>query len=155
MPCHPISSSLTLNPIPPKESFFLLWLEEYLLRYPPCIISPQILSRLESRIYEFQPVDLTDPAIQLNPTLMDKRHAIKMVSLHPLLPLYNPNSLQSLRRNFGATIRVTKGVECVACPVFIPEKSNFEFVNSCPSTNRYQGIFLELFDPATPIERSS
>ena len=62
-----------------------------------------------------------------------------MISLIPLLPYYNPLPINtnsnsnnigedniSGRRNYGATRRVTFGVEVVACPTFIPEESIVE-----------------------------
>lgn len=56
-----------------------------------------------------------------------------MISLIPLLPLYNPlparasdipEDILNSRRNYGATKRITKGVEAVTCPIFIPEMCN-------------------------------
>lgn len=87
---------------------------------------------LENGIYRYQPIDLTNPAIQLDPKMLLESHEMKMISLIPLLPLYNPlpksdrndEILNFSRRNYGATKCITNGVEVTACPTFIPENSN-------------------------------
>lgn len=56
-----------------------------------------------------------------------------MISLIPLLPYYNPlplniniNDITNERRNYGATKRITSGVEIISCPTFIPEDSSID-----------------------------
>jgi hypothetical protein len=139
IPCHPTSNFTNYQDFHPSDNFFLIWMQEYLNRFsalaslfnsPSLSLPHSLLIRLERGIYRYQPLDLTDPAVQLQPNQMHERYSIKMISLVPLLPLYNPlpsrafdlpDNILNSRRNFGATKQISKGVEAVTCPVFIPE----------------------------------
>jgi uncharacterized protein affecting Mg2+/Co2+ transport len=110
-PCHPSSGG----------QFLLMWLEEY-------------LRRLQEGVYVFQPPDLSEED-HSRPSRPDTSRPM-MISTYPVKPLYNPLSAGTeggggggggggeTRRNLGASRSVTRNIEVLACPAYIPEKSD-------------------------------
>jgi uncharacterized protein affecting Mg2+/Co2+ transport len=123
-PCHPVlpPAQASEGPLSGRRKYLLRWLEEY-------------LRRLQEGVYRYQPPDLTGE---------DTAQALAsvnacMISLYPMTPLYNPPSpgagglgsaeeasagSHETRSNIGASRSVTRNVEVLACPAFIPEKSD-------------------------------
>ena len=106
--------------------FLLLWLFSSRLLPPPLFpLPPPSSGRLDEGVYVYEPIDLTVPRTSL------PSHMPCMIFHFPMKPLFNsrhargegggPSGEEPL--NVGATIAVTNGVEVVACPVFIPERS--------------------------------
>jgi hypothetical protein len=69
-------------------------------------------------VYAFEPLDLTHPH---RPTPHDTD---AIISHYPLKPIQQATEEPGAPRNIGASTAVTDGVEVVACPVFVPERSS-------------------------------
>jgi uncharacterized protein affecting Mg2+/Co2+ transport len=106
-PCHPTTTP-TSSPSTSRPQYLQVWLTEY-------------LRRLQEGIYAFQPCDLTHENMAGMPRNMAEEEC--MISLYPLKPLTEPLSSRP-EEKLGASRCVTRNIEVVACPVFIPEKSS-------------------------------
>ena len=150
-PCHP-------QAVEQSQQYLLLWLQEY-------------LRRLQRGVYVFQPPDLSLSEEDKRLLPPEERNA-SMISLYPLQPLYDEEDMEEdaytggeslrtgtstgtrigsrstcqSRHNLGATRCVTRNIEVVACPAYIPEKSN-------PARNSFfwsYSIRLRMLTPSDP-----
>lgn len=133
IPCHPTQSA-------ESGHWFVTWLEEY-------------ARRLEDGIYKYQPIDMTHDADSKQQDI-EVSEQLCLISHYPVRELFDPTSADSKQGNAaevtsfnkGATCRVTRNVEVVACPAFIPE-------NSCIKRNEFfwsYSIRMRLLQPDDP-----
>jgi len=104
-PCHPYVTDTS-------RCYLFDWLDEY-------------MNRLEEGVYTYQPLDLTDPMRRYQHARHHPLREPYIISLFPQKPLYNRSNPASMEPpNYGSTVSVSRGVELVACPAFIPDRSD-------------------------------